>query len=167
MKYLKRIDIYNEDRQLSSNIVEIDIPEITDGVITKYKNKYPNKWILYNKELGYIWIKDKPKLLYGYLPKKVYHVSNNPNLDKIGIKPSSELDTPFGYINFTFFYLSQKDAENGSIPYMKGENFLYEIDTNIPNIEWYEGFNEPIDGEENITTNNFIPSLYVKKIIFH
>ena len=55
------------------------------------------------------------------------------------------------------------DVEYGSIPYMEGENYLYEVSTNIPDIEWYEGFNQPIDGEENITTNSFIEPEYIIK----
>jgi len=46
---------------------------------------------------------------------------------------------------------------------MEGENYLYEVSTNIPDIEWYEGFNQPIDGEENITTNSFIEPEYIIK----
>lgn len=164
VQFLNESHLDKNVKQFTSNILEIET-SVTDDKIEKYINKYPNKWVLYDKELGFIWIKDKPKLFYGQLPEKVYHVSNNPNLDKIGIKTSSETTTPFGYYDFTFFYLSLDDVDYGSILYEKGKNYLYETDTNIPNINWYEGFNEPIDGEENITTNSFISPNYIKKII--
>jgi hypothetical protein len=150
------------ESKFSENITQIKTP-VSDQKIKEYEMKYPNKWILFNEELGYIWVKDKPKLYYGLLPKKIYHVSGNPDLDKIGIQPSTKSSTPFGYYDFSFFYLNLEDVEYGSIPYMKGENYLYEVSTNIPDIEWYEGFNQPIDGEENITTNRFIGPEYIVK----
>ena len=149
--------------RLEDNIIEIET-HVNDEKIKEFKSRYPNKWILYNKELELIWIKDKPKLFWGTLPEKVYHVSKNPNLDEIGIKPSTENSTPFGYYNFSFFYLDFDDAFYGSIPYVEGENHIYEITTDIPDVEWYEGFNEPLDGEENITTNSFINPFFIKKI---
>ena len=165
MKYLKLFENFDAFKQLSNNVKEIEV-NVSDDKIKYYMNKYPNKWILFNKELHYIWIKDKPELFSGSIPDKLYHVSNVPDLDKIGIKPSSETSTPFGYYDFTFLYLFKEDIEYGSIPYEFGVNYLYEIDTNIPNIKWYEGFNEELDGEENITTNCFIPAEYIEKIGF-
>jgi hypothetical protein len=149
--------------RFSENIIQIET-SVSIQKIKEYKKQYPNKWILFNKELNYIWIKDKPKLFNDVLPEKLYHVSKNPNLDEIGIKPSTENSTPFGYYEFSFFYLDLDFIEDGSIPYMEGQNYLYEISTNIPNIKWYEGFNEPIDGEENITTNSFIEPKYINKL---
>ena len=159
----KSFNLNETERKFSDNVVEIGTL-VNDKTINWYKKKYPNKWILFNKELGYIWIKDFPKLFYGSLPEKIYHVSNIPNLDKIGIKPSTENSTPFGYYNFSFFYLDRDDVEYSSIPYIEGENHLYAILSDIPNVEWYEGFNYPIDGEENITTNSFISPMYIEKI---
>jgi hypothetical protein len=150
------------ESKFSENITQIKT-SVSDQKIKEYEMKYPNKWILFNEELGYIWVKDKPKLYYGSLPKKIYHVSDNPDLDKIGIKPSTKSSTPFGYYDFSFFYLSLEDVEYSSIQYIEGENYLYEVSTNIPDIEWYEGFNQPIDGEENITTNMFIEPEYIVK----
>jgi hypothetical protein len=138
-------------------------PQASSTFLKEYQEQYLDKWILFNKELGFIWIKDKPRLFNYSLPKKVYHVSVNPNLDKIGIKPSTKNSTPFGYYDFSFFYLNLEDVEYGSIAYIEGENYLYEVSTNIPDVEWYEGFNEPIDGEENITTNSFIEPVYIIK----
>ena len=182
MKYLRRFKRFSEtiDESLSNesdgnisgedvktrfseNIIQIKTT-VSDQKIKEYQEQYLDKWILFNKELGFIWIKDKPRLFNYSVPKKVYHVSGNPNLDKIGIQPSTKSSTPFGYYNFSFFYLNLEDVEYGSIPYMKGENYLYEVSTNIPDVEWYEGFNEPIDGEENITTNSFIEPDYIIKI---
>ena len=157
------VGLYEDDKsRFSENIIQIKT-SVSDRKIKEYERKYPNKWILFNSEMGYIWIKDKPKLFYGSLPKKIYHVSENPNLDKIGIKPTTENSTPFGYYDFSFFYLDLDDVGYGSIPYMEGENYLYEVSTNIPDIEWYEGFNQLIDGEENITTNSFIEPEYIIK----
>ena len=56
-----------------------------------------------------------------------------------------------------------EDAEYGSIPHMGGKTYLYEVDTNATN-NWLEGFNEPLDGEENITTSDFIKPQFIKKI---
>lgn len=42
-------------------------------------------------------------------------------------------------------------------------NYLYEIDTDATNI-WLEGFNEPLDGEENVTTSDYIEPKYIKKL---
>jgi len=155
--------LIKESKKITNNIVQIET-DINNDVLNYYYKKYPNKWVLYNKELGYIWIKDKPNLFYRDLPNNVYHISKNPNLDKTGIKTSSETETPFGYFNFSFFYLNVEDANYGSIPHIEGETYLYEVDTDIPNLDWYEGFNESLDGEENITTNSFIEPKYVKKI---
>jgi hypothetical protein len=141
------------------------VKEINSDVIGYFKNKYPKKWILPSSEYGenIIFVKDLPKKYSGYLPDKIYHVSNIDNLDKIGIKTSSETESPFGYYDISFFYLDKNDAIEGSIPHIEGETFLYEIDTNI-DINWLEGFNEPLDGEENITTSSFIKPEHIKKI---
>jgi len=156
-------ELEKEGRRFSENIIEI-ATHVNDEKIKEYKSRYPNKWILYNTELERIWIKDKPKLFWGTLPEKVYHVSKNPNLGEIGIKPSTQNSTPFGYYDISFFYLNFDDAFYGSKPHLEGKNNLYEITTNIPDIKWYEGFNEPIDSEENITTNSFINPFFIKKI---
>lgn len=158
-------NISDEDlkSRFSENIIQIKTT-VSDQKVKEYQKQYFDKWILFNKELGYIWIKDKPELFYGSLPEKIYHVSSNPNLDKIGIKPSTENSTPFGYYDISFFYLDLDDIEYGSVPYIEGENYLYEISTNIPNIEWFEGFNKAIDGEENITTDSFIEPGYISRI---
>ena len=155
-EYLKNV------RYISDNVKEVETT-ITDEVILKYKSLFPNKWILYNKELNYLWVKDKPSEYEGELPHKIYHVSYNPNLDVEGIKPSTSIDNPLGYYGMSFFYLSKEDSLYGSIPYIEGENYLYEIDTNI-GVRWYEGFNEPLDGEENITTNELIDPQYISKL---
>jgi len=170
-RIVRRVIKENEDveSKFSENIIEIKTT-VSAQKIKKYQEQYSDKWILFNKELGLIWIKDKPRLFtifgsstYDSVPKKVYHVSWNPNLDKIGIKPQTENSSPFGYYDFSFFYLDLEDVEDGTIPYMEGENYLYEVSTNIPGVEWYEGFNAPIDGEENITTNSFIEPEYIIK----
>lgn len=102
-KHIKKFKLFeNEGKRFSENIIEIKA-QVSDEKIKEYKRRYPNKWILYNTELKCIWIKDKPKLFWGTLPEKLYHISKNPNLDKIGIKPSTENSTPFGYYNFSFF----------------------------------------------------------------
>ena len=151
--------------RLEDNIIEIKT-HVNDEKIKELKSRYPNKWILANKELELIWIKDKPELFWGEIPEKVYHVSKHPYLDEIGIKPSSETETPLGYYNISFFYLDFDDAfsEDASIPYIEGKTHIYEITTDIPDVEWYEGFNYSLDFEENITTNSFINPLYIKKI---
>lgn len=162
MKYLKSFKSINEDRFLSSNVQEFNV-DVNDETIKKFIDKYSTKWILYNKKLGFIWVKDKPKRFTGDLPQKVYHVSPNPNLDKLGIKPCSKLESPFGYYDISFFYLSREDADYGSIPFMLGENYIYEVDTRA-NVNWLEGFNEPLDGEENLATSDFVDPKWITKI---
>lgn len=165
MKYLKLFEKFDNGVEISSNIIQFSVNNIDKSVIDYFKSKYPNKWILPSSEYGanYIFVKDIPKEYYGDLPDKVYHVSEVNNLDKIGIKPSTETGSPFGYYNISFFYLNEDDAMYGSIPHSEGETYLYEVDTNT-NVNWLEGFNEPIDGEENITTSDFIEPKYIKKI---
>lgn len=79
------------------------------------------------------------------------------------IKPSTENNTPFGYYDLSFFYLSLEDAIDGSIPHIENENNLYEIDT-IGTNNWLEAINIDLDGEENITTSEFIDPKYITKI---
>lgn len=161
----KTYENFGVGREMSSNVIEFEVDYIDDSLIQKYQEKYPDKWILYydNDDIKYVFVKDKPNKYVGKIPKKVYHVSYIDDLDIIGIKTSTELNSPFGYYNISFFYLNEDDALYGSIPYEEGTNFLYEIDTNSTS-NWLEGFNEPIDGEENITTSDFIKPEYIKKI---
>ncbi len=162
-----KIKLFNqfitESEKISDNVIEVST-KVDDFIIDSYQKKYPDKWILSNKKLDKIWIKDKPNLFDGSLPEYVYHVSSNPNLCDLGIEPSSATETPLGYYDMSFFYLSEEDSYYGSMPYLEGENYLYEIPTDIPDVDWYEGFNESLDGEENITTNCFIPSEFINLI---
>ena len=55
------------------------------------------------------------------------------------------------------------DANEGSIPYIESENYLYEIDTNATT-NWTNAINKPIDGEDGITTSDIIKPEFIKKI---
>ncbi len=162
---MKHLDPYQVKiigkKDLTSNIVQYNVNNITDDLIDQFKNKFKDKWIL-TFDNDYIFVKDRPVKYDGKLPKKVYHVSPIDNLDKIGILPSSKTESPFGYYNISFFYLSIEDSEGGSIPYMDGM-YLYEIDTKSTN-NWTNGFNEELDEEENITTSDIINPEFIKKI---
>lgn len=166
MKYLKSLNNYINEKfytsksNFSDNVTEYIVDKADKNTISKFKEQFPNKWILSFDNS--IFVKDKPKEFNDELPKKVYHVSKIDNLDKIGIKPSTETNTPFGYYNISFFYLNKNDANYGSIS-LNDNNYLYEIDTNA-NVKWLEGFNKPIDGEKNITTSDYIEPKYIKKL---
>jgi|AntRauTorcE11897_2_1112592.scaffolds.fasta_scaffold01792_4 hypothetical protein len=165
MKYLKKfenVDLYKETR-FSSNVIKIDVGSIVnDSIIKKFKDKYPNKWVLSYGNV--IFIKDKPFKYIGYLPNKIYHVSDNNNLEKLGIKPTTKTSSPFGYYDLSFFYLNKEDAYYGSKQYTKGANYLYEVDTGVTD-KWLNDVNYPIDEEENIiTTSEFIDGEYIKLI---
>jgi len=158
----RNYNLIKEGKQISSNVEEFTIQNIDEDIIKKFQTEYPDKWILYSKELNYLWIKSKPNQFDGIIPDKVYHVSKIDKLDEIGIKPSTETESPFGYYNISFFYLDEEDAEYGSVLHTDN-TFLYEVDTNATE-KWLEGFNEELDGEENITTSDFIEPQYINKI---
>lgn len=164
MRYLKRFESINNSTNISSNVIQFEVDKINKEVIEEFRSKYPDKWILtyeYDDE-KIIFIKDKPKKFNGDLPEYVYHVSDKRNLDKIGIKTSTKTESPFGYYNMSFFYLNIEDVYGGSVPKID-ENFLYKVDTKCTK-NWYEGFNQPIDEEENITTSDFIKPEFITKI---
>jgi len=161
-------EIFTQGSQITSNITEFNIKnfgiEITDDLIQKFKQGFPDKWILHNVEYGCIWVKDIPSKFEGKVPRKVYHVSDLPNLDEIGINPNTSIEDPFGYYNISFFYLTKADAlDSGATKQKTKDNYLYLIDTNC-GVKWLEAFNLEMDGEENITTNHFIKPEFITKL---
>lgn len=158
--------IFDDRKVISPNVIQYTVDEINDKVMAEFQDNFPNKWIIPSTSYGKNWIfvKDKPNPFTDNLPKNVYHVSPIDNLDKIGIKPSTKTESPFGYYNLTFFYLNEEMTKFGSIPYIEGKNYLYEIDTNCP-VKWLEDVNKDIDEEEGIIcTSDFINPDFIKKI---
>lgn len=173
MKYIKLYENFNSDmfskiEQMSDNIVQYTLDYIDDNIINKFKKTFPNKWILNyrfdNNNGGYIFVKDIPSEYGDEIPKFVYHVSSINNLDKKGIKTNTETNSPFGYYDLSFFYINEEDLEIGSIPYIKGENFAYIIDTSATN-SWLENPNYNLDVEDCICTSDFIKPEFVKRYL--
>jgi len=156
---------FNDKSEFSENITEYKVDVINKKVIDSFQKEFPDKWILtYDSDDEHlIFVKDKPIPFEDEIPEYVYHVSKKKNLEDIGIKTSTYKESPFGYYDLSFFYLNEEDAEEGSIPYEKGKTYLYEIDTTATD-NWTNAINEPIDGEENITTSDFIKPEFIKKI---
>lgn len=164
MKYLRYFEsvLNYSHKSICSNIVEYNVGrKVTSEIISQFKKQFPNKWILSYENT--IFVKDKPRKYDGDIPEYVYHVSNSKLPLTKGLKPSTKLNSPFGYYNLTFFYLNEEDAEYGSIPHIDGKTYLYRVDTKATN-NWLEPINMPMDGEDGLTTSDFISPEYIELV---
>jgi len=164
MKYLRYFEgvLNYPHKSLCSNIEEYNVGQkVTPEIISQFKTQFPNKWILSHENT--IFVKDKPERYDDEIPQYVYHVSNSKLPLKEGLKPGTELDSPFGYYNLIFFYLNEEDAKWGSIPHIEDETYLYKVDTRATN-NWLEPINMPMDGEDGITTSDFISPEFIELV---
>jgi hypothetical protein len=172
MNYIKLFENFNTGLfskmdQMEDNIIQYTLEYIDDNIVNVFKKEFPDKWILdyrFDNNSGYIFVKDIPGEYEDEIPKFVYHVSSINNLDEKGIKTSTDSNSPFGYYGLTFFYINEEDLEIGSIPYIKGKNFAYIIDTSATN-NWLENPNYNLDGEDCICTSDFVKPEFVKRYL--
>jgi len=167
-QFIKENLFFTDKKQMCKNIIQFTVPKVDEDIIDEFQHEFPDKWIIPSTSYGNNWIfvKDKPEKYEGKVPNKIYHVSTEKpdNILMTGIKPSTKLESPFGYYDLTFFYLNKSDALCGGVTFIEGKNYLFEIDTSFTD-NWLEDVNRYMDEEEDIiTTSEIVPPEYIVNV---